>query len=61
VDQVITILAALMNLLESLVAGARDIMATSPEAAVLLMALIPIAVLWLVRFRWDDLPDDDVI
>lgn len=54
VAQVVNVVGALMNVLESLVNSAQDVMQNTPEAAVLLLALIPIAIIWLIRFRWQD-------
>lgn len=60
VAQIVTLIGALMSALEALVNGAQDVMLHTPEAAVLLLALVPIAVIWLIRFRWqDDWNEDD--
>ncbi|MCK6579302.1 MAG: hypothetical protein L6Q98_14520 [Anaerolineae bacterium] len=54
VGQVVLVIGALMSALEALVDGAQDVMTNAPEASLLLLALVPIAVIWLIRFRWDD-------
>ncbi len=58
---VTALISTLMGALERIMNGAQDIMQTSPEAALLLLGLVPIAVLWMTRFRWlmDWDADDD--
>lgn len=58
---VTSLISALMGALERITSGAQDIIQTSPEAALLLLGLVPIAVLWMTRFRWlmDWNADDD--
>ncbi|MBK8023569.1 MAG: hypothetical protein IPK19_19580 [Chloroflexi bacterium] len=53
-SQVVLVIGALMNALEALVEGANDVMTTTPEASLLLLALVPVAIIWLIRFRWED-------
>lgn len=52
IGQVVTLLGMVMNTLDALVQGAKAVLETYPEAPALMIALIPIALFWLVRFAW---------
>jgi len=57
--QLTLLIGSLMGALERIVAGAQDLMQASPEASLALLGLIPIAVLWMIRFRWSSEWNDD--
>ncbi len=50
INQIAGLLSMIMNSLDALVKGAQGMLNTYPEAPVVMVALIPIAVLWLIRF-----------
>jgi len=52
INQIAGLVSVVMNSLDALVAGAREVLKTYPEAPVLMLGLIPIASFWLVRFAW---------
>ena len=52
INQIAGLLSLIMNSLDALVQGARDVLNTYPEAPVVMVAIIPIALFWLVRFGW---------
>ncbi|MCC6802229.1 MAG: hypothetical protein IT319_05030 [Anaerolineae bacterium] len=54
IEQVINLLAVVLNSLDSVVQGAQDVLKAYPEAPVLMLTLIPVALLWLGRFAWQN-------
>ncbi|MBN8637613.1 MAG: hypothetical protein J0M07_20000, partial [Anaerolineae bacterium] len=52
INQIAGLLSLIMNSLDALVQGARAVLNTYPEAPVVMVAIIPIALFWLVRFGW---------
>jgi hypothetical protein len=54
ISQIINLLAVVMNSLDSLVYGAQQMLKAYPEAPVLMITLIPIALFWLARFAWQN-------
>ena len=54
IGQVINVLAMVLNSLDSVVQGAQDVLKAYPEAPVLMITLIPVALLWLGRFAWQN-------
>jgi hypothetical protein len=54
ISQIINLLALVLNSLDSLVHGAQQMLKTYPEAPVLMITLIPIALFWLARFAWQN-------
>lgn len=53
VAQVVGLLAAVMNTLESMVKGAQAMLETYPEVPLVMLTTIPIAVFWLFRVAVD--------
>jgi anti-sigma factor RsiW len=52
INQIAGLLSMVMMTLDALVSGARDVLNAYPEAPALMIALIPIALFWLLRFAW---------
>ena len=52
--QVVHLLGLLLNSLSGLVSSAQDMLRAYPEAPVLMITLIPIPLLWLARFAWQN-------
>jgi hypothetical protein len=53
IGRIVSLLALVMNSLDTLVSGAQEMLKAYPEAPVLL-TLIPIALFWLGRFAWQN-------
>ncbi|HVU11484.1 MAG TPA: hypothetical protein VHD90_09410 [Phototrophicaceae bacterium] len=49
IGQIVNLLGLLLNSLDELVRGAQDMLKAYPEAPVLMITLIPIALFWLAR------------
>lgn len=54
IGQVINLVAVVLNSLDSVVQGAQEVLKAYPEAPVLMMTLIPVALFWLGRFAWQN-------
>lgn len=54
IAQVVNLLALVLNSLDGLVRSAQQMLQTYPEVPALMLTLIPIGVLWLVRFAWQN-------
>lgn len=50
IQQIAGLLSLILSSLDALVKGAQDVLATYPEAPVVMFALIPITLFWLARF-----------
>ncbi len=53
IGQILSLLGLVLNTLDALVRGAQDVLKAYPEAPVF-VTLIPIALLWLGRFAWQN-------
>lgn len=54
ITQVAHLLGLLVSALTGLVSGAQNMLRAYPEAPVLMLTLIPIPLLWLARFAWQN-------
>lgn len=54
IAQIVHLLGLLINSLGGLVRGAQEMLRAYPEAPVLMITLIPIPLLWLARFAWQN-------
>ena len=54
IGHIVTLLALVMNSLDALVHGAQEMLKAYPEAPVVMLTVIPIALFWLVRFAWQN-------
>jgi hypothetical protein len=54
IGQVVHLLGLLLNSLDGLVRGAQNMLQAYPEAPMLVFTLIPIPLLWLARFAWQN-------
>jgi hypothetical protein len=54
ITQVVNLLGLVLNSLDELVRGAQEMLKAYPEAPVLMVTLIPLAVFWLARFAWQN-------
>lgn len=54
ISQLVHLMGLLMNSLDGLVRGAQDMLHVYPEAPTLMLALIPIPLIWLARFAWQN-------
>ena len=60
IAQVVNLLGLVLNSLDELVRGAQNLLKAYPEAPVLMVTLIPVAVFWLVRFAWQNREESEV-
>ncbi len=54
ISQVAQLLGVLLNALDGLVRGAQEMLRAYPEAPMLVLTFIPIPLLWLARFAWQN-------
>jgi anti-sigma factor RsiW len=54
VSQVVSLLGLVLNSLDGLVRGAQNMLNAYPEAPALIFTLIPIPIIWLARFAWQN-------
>jgi anti-sigma factor RsiW len=56
---IVSLLLVVVAMLEAGIAAAQNMMATTPQAPLLLVALVPVILLWLVRYVFGNRSEDD--
>jgi len=54
ISQIVHLMGLLLSSLDGLVRGAQDMLRVYPEAPTLMLALIPVPLIWLARFAWQN-------
>ncbi len=57
IAQVVSVMALVLNSLDSLVRNAQEMLQTYPEVPALMLTLIPIGAFWLAHFAWQNRED----